>query len=355
MTPFKRRQNPYIQRMAEDMQLRNCRHTIDAYTYHVDKFCRYFGKPADQLGRKRSASTSFIWSTRRKPRGVPLIRRCVAYVFSMRSPSATLGGPAHPFRQATEETARGSVRRGSVEVIRMHAQSETSSGTADMLCGRTAAREATHLRIADIDGKREQIHIPTEKGARTGWCPPRPGCSQELREYWKIHRPRNYLFPGKTPDVPLSSATIQKACKLAVAKAGISKTSHSAHDASLLCDGHARSGSRPADDQQAAGPLQLRDHDDLSARAASALRPLAQSDRLAAGSAVSAVGRAESARNDCRNSTVSPIGRTTPPTNGEEDIHRRGTTRSTGPQDVRVATPRRTTGRRSTPSPRRRE
>ncbi len=51
MTPYQKRLNPYIQRMAQDMQLRNLADaTIDAYTYHVDKFCQYFGKPADQLG-----------------------------------------------------------------------------------------------------------------------------------------------------------------------------------------------------------------------------------------------------------------------------------------------------------------
>ena len=51
MTPYKQRLNPFIRRMAEDMQLRNLsQSTIDAYTYHVDKFCCYFGKPAEQLG-----------------------------------------------------------------------------------------------------------------------------------------------------------------------------------------------------------------------------------------------------------------------------------------------------------------
>jgi integrase len=46
----------------------------------------------------------------------------------------------------------------------------------------------------------------------------------ELREYWKQTRPSNYLFPGKTPDTPLSSSTIQKACKQAVLQAKILKT-----------------------------------------------------------------------------------------------------------------------------------
>ena len=51
MTPYQKRMNPFIQRMVGDMQLRNLADaTIDAYTYHVDKFCQFFGKPADQLG-----------------------------------------------------------------------------------------------------------------------------------------------------------------------------------------------------------------------------------------------------------------------------------------------------------------
>ena len=84
-------------------------------------------------------------------------------------------------------------------------------------------REATHLRVADIDGTRAQIRICCGKGSKERVVPASPRLLGELREYWKLTRPRNYLFPGRTPDVPLSSATIQKAYKLALAKAGIQK------------------------------------------------------------------------------------------------------------------------------------
>lgn len=49
MTPFRRRLNPYILRMAEDMQVRNpSPRTVDSYTYHhVDKFCQFLGKPSE--------------------------------------------------------------------------------------------------------------------------------------------------------------------------------------------------------------------------------------------------------------------------------------------------------------------
>ena len=51
MTPFsKRRLSPLTQRMAEDMLLRNMADaTIDAYTYHVEKFADFIGKQDKQL------------------------------------------------------------------------------------------------------------------------------------------------------------------------------------------------------------------------------------------------------------------------------------------------------------------
>jgi integrase len=77
--------------------------------------------------------------------------------------------------------------------------------------------------VAQIDGRRQQIHISDSKGSKDRMVPASPRLLEELRKYWKLHRPGNYLFPGKTADTPLSSATVQKACKLGIAKAGIRK------------------------------------------------------------------------------------------------------------------------------------
>ncbi len=51
MTPYKRRVTAFTKRMADDMQLRNLSlRTIDAYTYHVDRFAMRFGKHPEELG-----------------------------------------------------------------------------------------------------------------------------------------------------------------------------------------------------------------------------------------------------------------------------------------------------------------
>jgi len=78
-----------------------------------------------------------------------------------------------------------------------------------------------------------------------------PRLLHELREYWRADRPSNYLFPGKTDDVPLSSATVQKACKLAAALAG--KLGNNAAARALLAKAQTRLASarqvNPADPQ----------------------------------------------------------------------------------------------------------
>jgi integrase len=97
--------------------------------------------------------------------------------------------------------------------------------------------EATHLKVADIDGQRAQIRITSGKGSKERRVPASPRLLDDLREYWKIRRPHNYLFPGRTADVPLSSATIQKACRLSAALAGIKNivTPHTLRKACSYC------------------------------------------------------------------------------------------------------------------------
>ena len=79
--------------------------------------------------------------------------------------------------------------------------------------------EAAHLKISDIDSQRMQLRIGNGKGQKTRIVPMAPRLLTELREYWKVYRPSLYLFPGKTPDVPLQPTTIQKMCKVAAKEA----------------------------------------------------------------------------------------------------------------------------------------
>jgi site-specific recombinase XerD len=68
-----------------------------------------------------------------------------------------------------------------------------------------------------------QIKIVKGKGNRDRFVSLSSRLLQVLREYWKAAKPTDFLFPGKTPNVRLHGATIQICCKMAAAKAYLSK------------------------------------------------------------------------------------------------------------------------------------
>ena len=225
MTPFHRRQNPYIIRMAEDMQIRNlAANTIDSYTWHVDKFCSYFGKLPEELGLDEIRQYQLFLVNEKKSSWSSFNQAVCALRFLY---EITLSKP-----WAIKHIPFGK-RPKTLPVVLSDQEAEQLLHCTHHLKHRTVLltlyaaglrlAEATHLKVADIDGQRGQIRVRCGKGSKERRVPASPRLLDALREYWKVHRPSNYLFPGKTPDVPLSSATIQRACKMSPALAAIGK------------------------------------------------------------------------------------------------------------------------------------
>ena len=225
MKPFDRRRNPYVNRMAQDMQVRNlAASTIDAYTWHVDKFCSHFGKLPEQLGPEEIRLYQLYLVNEKKASWSAFNQAVCALRFLY---EVTLGKP-----WAIKHIPFGKRPKRLPVVLSDEEASELLQCTANLKhrmvllsCYAAGLRlaEATHLRIADIDGQRAQIRVCLGKGSKERRVPASPRLLDALRAYWRLHRPANYLFPGRTADVPLSSPTIQKACRLSAALARINK------------------------------------------------------------------------------------------------------------------------------------
>lgn len=231
MTPYHKRMNSYIKRMAEDMQLRNFSpHTIDAYTYHVDKFCQHFGKSADQLGPEQIRSYQLHLVNEKKVSWSSFNQAVCGLRFLYQ---VTLGKPwaiKHiPFGKRPKKLPAVLSNEEACKLLDHLSNPKHQAVLLTCYAAGLRLSEATHLRVADIDGRRQQMQIRAGKGRKARQVPASPRLLEALRTYWKILRPRDYLFPGRTPDAPISSATIQKACKLAVARAGITKPQVTPH------------------------------------------------------------------------------------------------------------------------------
>jgi site-specific recombinase XerD len=225
MTPYKKRLNPFIQRMAEDMQLRNLADsTIDAYTYHVDKFCQFFGKPADQLGPEEIRQYQLYLVNEKKASWSSFNQAVCGLRFLYEVTLQRSWAVRHiPFGKRPKTLPIVLSDEEASRLIECVSNPKHRAVILTCYAAGLRLREATNLRVSDIDGTRDQIRIRRGKGSKERVVPASPRLLTELREYWKLTCPPNYLFPGKTPDVPLSSATIQKAYKMARAFANIKK------------------------------------------------------------------------------------------------------------------------------------
>jgi len=84
--------------------------------------------------------------------------------------------------------------------------------------------ELINLKVTDIDSQRMMIRVEQAKGNKDRYTLLSQRLLNELRAYWRIYRPRTWLFPGKTPDRQLNESGIQRAVILAKTKAGIRKS-----------------------------------------------------------------------------------------------------------------------------------
>ena len=84
--------------------------------------------------------------------------------------------------------------------------------------------EVARLRISDIDSARMTITVHQGKGQKDRVVMLSPILLETLRDYWRCHKPKQWLFPGRNPDQPISGNDIFMVFRHAVRLAGISKT-----------------------------------------------------------------------------------------------------------------------------------
>src|SRR5713226_8421377 len=83
--------------------------------------------------------------------------------------------------------------------------------------------EVIRLQVTDIDSQRRMIRVTCGKGDKARYTLLSARLLDELRAYWKIARPRPWLFPGRNGQRPMSDETARTIFTQAKAKAGIHK------------------------------------------------------------------------------------------------------------------------------------
>src|SRR5881296_993980 len=77
--------------------------------------------------------------------------------------------------------------------------------------------EVVLLKIADIDSQRMVIRVEQGKGGKDRYVMLSPQLLRILRTYWRLARPKRWLFPGRDDERPLVSNVLHAACRSACA------------------------------------------------------------------------------------------------------------------------------------------
>jgi site-specific recombinase XerD len=78
--------------------------------------------------------------------------------------------------------------------------------------------EVAELKVTDIDSKRMLIRVEQGKGRKDRYTLLSQTLLEELRNYYKAHRPNKWLFPGSRPNEPIDAGSIQRVFKHAKKK-----------------------------------------------------------------------------------------------------------------------------------------
>jgi integrase/recombinase XerD len=221
MTPLRRR-------MTEDLILHNrSPKTSRRYIKWVADFAQYFHSSPEQLGPEHVRSFLLHLIQERKVSWNIHKEARLALQFLYR---ITLGREevvekvAHPRAPKTlpvvlsqDEMARflDALKNPKHRAVLMTAYA-----------GGLRLSEVARLRVEDIDSARMVLHVRQGKAHKDRDVMLSPRLLAVLRVYWKLQRPKPYLFPGRHPDRPISVRTVQMVCERALSASGLSKHVH---------------------------------------------------------------------------------------------------------------------------------
>jgi integrase/recombinase XerD len=216
--------SPLRRRMIEDMTVRNLSPaTQRSYVHAVAKFARFFGRSPETLDLEdvrafqvHLVADGMSW---------PALNQTVCALRFLYG--VTLRQAELPERIVyAREPQKLPVVLSTEEVVRFLEAVPSLKCRAALTTAYAAglrASEVTSLKVADIDSSRMVIRIEQGKGGRDRYVMLSAQLLVILRAYWRLARPRHWLFPRQDGEHPIHPATLNAACRSACAAAELGK------------------------------------------------------------------------------------------------------------------------------------
>lgn len=217
--------SPLRQRMIDDMTMRNMSpNTQKIYVSAVAKFSAFHGRSPDEVGPEDVRDYHLhLVSRKLKPNTINPIMGALRFFYG-----TTLG------RKHVADQIPYARRADTLPAVLSREEVERFLKTVPNLKMRTAfitiyaaglrVSELVALTAKDIDSARMVINVRHGKGGKDRHVMLSAQLLAILRDYWRRTRPSHWLFPGPNPLEPITTRSLQRACREAADAARLDKS-----------------------------------------------------------------------------------------------------------------------------------
>ena len=217
--------SPLQQRMLEDMQLRNfSTATQRSYIHYVSDYAKYYWLSPAKLGLDdiRNYQLYLIDQRQLSPQSINTFVAAVKFLYTV-----TLEMPwSNTQFVRLKIPEKLPIVLSQAEVVKFFAHVGILKHRAVLMaCYGSGLRisEAVSLKASHIESGRMLFRIEQGKGAKDRYTVLSQRLLTLLREYYKVQRPVDYLFPGTKPGSHIQPGAVQEICRDAAVLAGIHK------------------------------------------------------------------------------------------------------------------------------------
>ena len=222
---------PLRQRMLQDMGIRNLAvNTQLAYVQQISAFARHFDRSPEALGPEqvRAYQVHLIEERKLAAGSLSVVAAALRFLYkiTLRRPwnDDDIPMPKRPLKLPIVLSPEEVVRFLAFVASTKHRAILTTIYASGL-----RVSEAVALCPADIDSSRMVLRVDQGKGRKDRYVMLSPRLLEVLRDYWRIERPRPWLFPGDGVGSHITKNAVEQACQKAHRAAGIDKpvTPHS--------------------------------------------------------------------------------------------------------------------------------
>lgn len=220
------------QRMLEDMQVRNLSpHTQVSYVQQVSRFARHFDRSPEALGPEEIRAYQVYLINERKLAPGSILIAVAALRFLYRI-TLKKDWPFDDVIPTPKKPQTLPVVLSPEEVAQfLDCIKKPKHRTILTTCYAAGLRitEAVRLTVPAIDSQRMVLRVEQGKGQKDRYVMLSPKLLEILRDWWKVNRPRHWLFPGDRPEHPITRSAVEHECQQAHGRCRIPKpiTPHS--------------------------------------------------------------------------------------------------------------------------------